>query len=86
MEDGFACHYHQVEQRGDGGAHDEVTSAAELDEGDDGEKQTCDSPARVTPFERSKQQPEDSTFEQEEGEKIFQRDGLKSTLLGGGVG
>ena len=74
MKDGFACHHHQVKQRGDGCAHDKVTSAAELDEGDDGEKQTCHRPARVTPFERSKQQPEDAAFEQEEGEKIFQRE------------
>ena len=86
MEDGFTCHQHEVEQRSNGCAHDEVTSAADLDEGDDCEKQARDRPARVTPFERSKQQPEDSAFEQEEGKKIFQRNGLKSTLLGGGVG
>ena len=86
MEDGFACHYHQVKERSDGCAHDEVTSAADLDEGDNCEKQACDHPARVTPFERSQQQPEDSTFEQEEGKEIFQFNGLKSAFLGGGIG
>ena len=86
MEDNFANHYHQVKERGNGCAHDEVISAAELDEGDDGEKDTCDHPTRVTPFDRGKQKPEDAAFEQEEDEEVFEGERLESAGLGGGIG
>ena len=86
IEDDFTCHQHQVEERGDGGAHDEVTVTAELDEGDEGEENASDDPARVFVLGWGKYQPEDSAFEQKEEKEFIERKGLESAGLGGGVG
>ena len=86
MENCFSNHHHQVKERSNGCAHDEVISTAELDEGNDGEDQACDHPTRVTPFDWSKQKPEDAAFEQKEDEEVFEDEGLEATGLGGGVG
>ena len=57
VENGFASYQHEVEKRGDGGAHDKVAVAAELDEWNDGEEGACKDPTWVVEFGWSKHQP-----------------------------
>ena len=85
VENGFACYQHEIEERGDGSAHDEVAVAAKLDERDEGKENAGDDPTRVFIFGWGERQPKKSTFKQEEGEEVCEGDGLESAGLGGGV-